>query len=182
MVIFSQKKTEKEICTRFLLDQINIYHTFFNPQNTLAILDKLDIDSEKPSEEEIARLFGYEEAYLAGELGAWQRTKPKVWALFDEPSSSPPAKVISAISVFFICVSVLSFCLKTHPDLRVASPTLAPLNSSNMTIWLDTTLWQDDGQPHAAFFYIELVCNVWFTIELLVRSVVSRLYKHLMNR
>ncbi|KAF9804553.1 hypothetical protein SFRURICE_014461, partial [Spodoptera frugiperda] len=60
--------------------------------NTLAILDKLDIDSEKPSEEEIARLFGYEEAYLSGELGIWQRVKPKVWALFDEPSSSPAAK------------------------------------------------------------------------------------------
>ncbi|KAH9636577.1 hypothetical protein HF086_007006 [Spodoptera exigua] len=65
------------------------------PQNTLAILDKLDIDSEKPSEEEIARLFGYEEAYLSGELGIWQRIKPKVWALFDEPSSSPAAKVWS---------------------------------------------------------------------------------------
>lgn len=62
-------------------------------QNTLAILDKLDIDSEKPSEEETARLFGYEEAYLAGHVGVWQRLKPKVWALFDEPSSSPAAKV-----------------------------------------------------------------------------------------
>lgn len=51
-------------------------------------MDKLDIDSEKPSEEEVARLFGYDEdAYRAGELGVWQRVKPKVWALFDEPSS-----------------------------------------------------------------------------------------------
>ncbi|CAF4878095.1 unnamed protein product [Pieris macdunnoughi] len=65
----------------------------YNSKNTLAILDKLDIDSEKPSEEEIARIFGYEESYLAGELGPWQRIKPKVWALFDEPSSSPSAKV-----------------------------------------------------------------------------------------
>lgn len=70
------------------------------PQNTLAILDKLDIDSEKPSEEEIARLFGYEEAYVSGELGVWQRLKPKVWALFDEPSSSPPAKVSHCIVKF----------------------------------------------------------------------------------
>ncbi|CAB3230450.1 unnamed protein product [Arctia plantaginis] len=59
-----------------------------NQKNTLAILDKLDIDSEKPSEEEVARIFGYDEdAYRAGELGVWQRVKPKVWALFDEPSS-----------------------------------------------------------------------------------------------
>lgn len=59
----------------------------------MAILDKLDIDSEKPSEEEIARIFGYEEAYLTGDIGIWQRLKPRVWALFDEPSSSQPAKV-----------------------------------------------------------------------------------------
>jgi hypothetical protein len=28
-------------------------------------------------------------------------------------------QVISMFSVFFICVSILSFCLKTHPDMRV---------------------------------------------------------------
>ncbi|XP_052743247.1 potassium voltage-gated channel protein Shaw-like [Bicyclus anynana] len=143
------------------------YSIHRDTQNTLAILDKLDIDSEKPSEEEIARLFGYEEAYLSGELGAWQRVKPRVWALFDEPSSSPSAKVISAISVFFICVSVLCFCLKTHPDLRVLTPEEQP-NSTAVA-----PRWEDNGQPHVAFFYIELVCNVWFTIELLVRSVVA---------
>ncbi|VVD00295.1 unnamed protein product, partial [Leptidea sinapis] len=123
--------------------------------NTLAILDKLDIDSEKPSEEEIARLFGYEEAYFSGELGPWQRIKPKVWALFDEPSSSPAAKVISAISVFFICISVLCFCLKTHPDLRVIEPLPEVENlTENITLM---GLWEDNGQPHVAFFYIELV-------------------------
>nr|XP_012544306.1 potassium voltage-gated channel protein Shaw [Bombyx mori] len=151
------------------------YSIHRDTQNTLAILDKLDIDSEKPSEEEIARLFGYEEAYFSGELGFWQRLKPKVWALFDEPSSSPAAKVISVISVFFICISVLCFCLKTHPDLRVTMPTIAPPESKpldNSTI-LETLLWLDNGKPHIAFFYIELVCNVWFTIELLIRSVVA---------
>ncbi|XP_049876325.1 potassium voltage-gated channel protein Shaw-like [Pectinophora gossypiella] len=153
------------------------YSIHRDTQNTLAILDKLDIDSEKPSEEEIARLFGYEEAYFSGDLGVWQRLKPKVWALFDEPSSSPSAKVISAISVFFICISVLCFCLKTHPDLRVPVPTTMPwsVNGSleNSTAMEMRHPWMDDGQPHVAFFYIELVCNVWFTIELLVRSVVA---------
>ncbi|XP_028167162.1 potassium voltage-gated channel protein Shaw-like, partial [Ostrinia furnacalis] len=149
------------------------YSIHRDTQNTLAILDKLDIDSEKPSEDEIARLFGYEEAYLAGELGVWQRLKPRVWALFDEPSSSPPAKVISAISVFFICVSVLSFCLKTHPDLRVVYPATFNSSEPENTSVLVLRPWHDNGQPHVAFFYIELVCNVWFTIELLVRSVVA---------
>ncbi|XP_041982204.1 potassium voltage-gated channel protein Shaw-like [Aricia agestis] len=144
------------------------YSIHRDTQNTLAILDKLDIDSEKPSEEEIARIFGYEEAYHAGELGIWQRLKPRVWALFDEPSSSSAAKVISGASVFFICVSVLCFCLKTHPELRVVDPLVdLPVNSTILE-----GPW-DNGTPHVAFFYIELVCNVWFTIELLVRSVVA---------
>ncbi len=40
-------------------------------QQTLAILDKLDIETEKPTEEEIARKFGYEEDYLAGRLSKY---------------------------------------------------------------------------------------------------------------
>jgi len=62
-------------------------------QTTLAILDKLDIETEKPSEEEVARKFGYEEAYNKGRLNWWQRTKPTIWSLFDEPYSSFSAKV-----------------------------------------------------------------------------------------
>lgn len=67
---------------------------FFPPlKTTLAILDKLDIETDKPSQEEIARKFGYEEAYHNGRLNWWQRTKPKIWSLFDEPYSSNSAKV-----------------------------------------------------------------------------------------
>jgi hypothetical protein len=62
-------------------------------QATLAILDKLDIDSDRPSDEQVARMFGYEEAYFAGTLTNWQKLKPKIWALFDEPYSSSSAKV-----------------------------------------------------------------------------------------
>lgn len=67
--------------------------TYLLLQATLAILDKLDLDSERPSDEEVARMFGYEEAFHAGTLTAWQRIKPKIWALFDEPYSSSSAKV-----------------------------------------------------------------------------------------
>lgn len=56
-------------------------------------MDKLDIDNEPPSEEAIARLFGFEDALINGELTCWQKTKPKIWAMFDEPSSSAAAKV-----------------------------------------------------------------------------------------
>ena len=75
-------------------------------------------------------------------------------------------QVIGVISVFFICVSILSFCLKTHPDMRV--PVI-----KNVTVrWANTTIWTLDKHstnPHVAFIYIEYVCNAWFTIEICVR-------------
>ena len=64
-------------------------------QATLTILDKLDIETEGTTEEEVARKFGWEEDYLANELSMWQRVKPKIWSLFDEPHSSTLAKVNS---------------------------------------------------------------------------------------
>ncbi|XP_066973877.1 potassium voltage-gated channel protein Shaw-like isoform X1 [Macrobrachium rosenbergii] len=144
-------------------------------QATLAILDKLDVDTDVPSEEEIARKFGYEEAYLNGRVTWWQRTRPKIWSLFDEPYSSWMAKVIAMLSVFFIFVSIMSFCLKTHPNMRVpviVNVTVKGIssNGSNVTHWY---LNKDRTDPHDAFFYVEAACNAWFTFEILIRFTVT---------
>nr|AOR07224.1 delayed rectifier potassium channel Shaw-like member 2 [Homarus americanus] len=144
-------------------------------QATLAILDKLDVDTDKPSEEEIARKFGYEDSYLNGRVTWWQRTRPKIWSLFDEPYSSWMAKVIAMLSVFFIVVSILSFCLKTHPNMRVpviVNVTVSGLsqNGTNVTYWY---LNKDRTDPHDAFFYVEAACNAWFTFEILMRFTVT---------
>lgn len=64
-----------------------------NTQETLTVLDRLDLDTDKPSEEEIARKFGFEEAYAKGDVSWWQNMKPQIWSLFDEPYSSNAAKV-----------------------------------------------------------------------------------------
>ena len=62
-------------------------------QETLAVLDQLDLDTDKPTDEEVARKFGFEEDYFNGTLSCWQNLKPKMWSLFDEPYSSVYAKV-----------------------------------------------------------------------------------------
>lgn len=64
-----------------------------NTQETLAVLDRLDLDTDKPSDEEVARKFGFEDAYVKGTVSWWQDMKPKIWSLFDEPYSSNAAKV-----------------------------------------------------------------------------------------
>lgn len=72
-------------------------------QETLAVLDRLDLDTEKPSEEELARKFGFEEDYYKGSISWWQNMKPQIWSLFDEPYSSNSAKV----SAHYIHIAVL---------------------------------------------------------------------------
>ncbi|KAI1279602.1 Potassium voltage-gated channel protein Shaw [Halotydeus destructor] len=141
-------------------------------QETLAVLDRLDLDTNKPTEEEIARRFGFEESYLNGSVNWWQSLKPRVWSLFDEPYSSAYAKLVAVISVFFICVSIFSFCIKTHPNMRVPviyNKTVSYANS-NLTTW---TLDKYKTDAHEAFYYIESICNAWFSFEIVVRFLVS---------
>lgn len=140
-------------------------------QETLAVLDRLDLDTEKPSDEEMARKFGFEEAYFKGRLSWWQKTKPQLWSLFDEPYSSNSAKIIGVVSVFFICISILSFCLKTHPDMRVpVIHNITVRTTFNTSAW---TLDKTQTNAHDAFFYIECLCNAWFTFEILMRFIAS---------
>jgi len=105
-------------------------------------------------------------------------------------------QVAATMSVFFIIVSILSFCLKTHPSMRVpsiqnvsfprfhgrtisSSSSLSSLPSSSYVVWSNgsaSTAWMLDKKrtdPHDAFFYIECVCNAWFTFEIMIRFVVS---------
>uniref|UniRef100_A0A1B0BC82 BTB domain-containing protein n=1 Tax=Glossina palpalis gambiensis TaxID=67801 RepID=A0A1B0BC82_9MUSC len=162
-----------EPCCWMTYTQVPQYPTIQHrdTQETLAVLDRLDLDTEKPSEEELARKFGFEEDYYKGTLSWWQEMKPRIWSLFDEPYSSNAAKIIGVVSVFFICISILSFCLKTHPDMRVPFVRNITVRTANgSSAWfLDKT----QTNAHIAFFYIECVCNAWFTFEILVRFISS---------
>ncbi|EJW78026.1 hypothetical protein WUBG_11066 [Wuchereria bancrofti] len=86
------------------------------------------------------------------------------------------------------CISFLlnhsnrRFCLKTHPGLRVAELNDMQINitsgryyrsvdfSNNYrtgTIGID----KQNSKPHPGFLIIEAICNVWFTIEILIRFI-----------
>lgn len=82
-------------------------------------------------------------------------------------------QIIAVISVFFIVVSILSFCLKTHPNMRVPvihNVTVGDNSGGHTLLW---TLDKRRTNPHQAFMYVELACNVWFSFELIIRFVVS---------
>jgi len=69
------------------------YTTHRDTQETLQTLDRLDLDTDQPTDEELLKRFGLDDDYMLDDANCWQRIKPKIWALFDEPYSSTPAKV-----------------------------------------------------------------------------------------
>lgn len=76
------------------------------------------------------------------------------------------SQIVGIISVFFICVSIVSFCLKTHPDMRVpVIRNITVKTTDGRYVW---TLDKHQTNPHEFFSYIECICNAWFTFEILV--------------
>ncbi|VDK50326.1 unnamed protein product [Anisakis simplex] len=157
-------------------------------QEVLATLDKLDLDFDEElinNQEEIYRRFGWEDDFHNDSLSAWQKLKPRIWRLFDEPSSSQAAKVVAVISVFFLIVAILVFCFKTHPGLRVAELDVDEISIVNHTNRLvrrsppftykyrteSIGVHKRNSKPHPGFFVVETICNIWFTIEIAIRFV-----------
>ncbi|ESO01056.1 hypothetical protein HELRODRAFT_122109, partial [Helobdella robusta] len=81
-------------------------------------------------------------------------------------------QVVAIISIFFIIASILTFCLKTHPSLRVPSQRQQQYNKKQQRRPY-FMLEKKTLDPHDAFFYVECVCNAWFTFELIMRFLVS---------
>ena len=66
-------------------------------QDTLAALDRLELDTEKLTEEDLAKKFGWDDdsKFANGQLPWYARLQPKVWQLFEDPYSSNAAYVTS---------------------------------------------------------------------------------------
>uniref|UniRef100_A0AC35G386 BTB domain-containing protein n=2 Tax=Panagrolaimus sp. PS1159 TaxID=55785 RepID=A0AC35G386_9BILA len=147
-------------------------------QETLQVIENLDLDSDPPTQEEIAKKFGWEDDFFSGSLSRWQKLKPIVWAVFDEPWSSRYARLISFMSVFFIITNIISFVLKTHQNFRIPSITVSydmqekrTMDDNDFAGAIAT--FKQFTVPHPYFFYVDFACNIFFTIELLVRTIFA---------
>lgn len=72
----------------------------------------------------------------------------RIYLLFEQPSSSVQAKCLAIFSLSVILLSIIVFCVETLPELR-------------------------NPEKLAIFFSLNASCSTWFTIEYLVRLLVS---------
>ncbi|PAV87002.1 hypothetical protein WR25_12724 [Diploscapter pachys] len=89
-------------------------------------------------------------------------TQRKLWELIEYPDSSVAARVVAFVSIAVIVISIVSFCWETVPS------SLDPRLLSNDSL-LSSLPEKPETSYSTPFFWIELGCIVWFTIELLLR-------------
>nr|CAD2167182.1 unnamed protein product [Meloidogyne enterolobii] len=178
---------------------LNYYRTGRETQETLALIESMEMDTDiRPTQEDVAKKFGWEDEYNNGKLNLWQQVKPKLWSLFEEPWTSRGARIISIISISCIVLSILCFCLKTNSGIRQVGnfPASEYVYFNNNSVLIKSMRRQNINLPRSPpttptnsfiiqFFYLELACNLWFTFEFIARLLFapsrSRFIKNPLN-
>ncbi|XP_077313272.1 voltage-gated potassium channel KCNC1-like isoform X1 [Lithobates pipiens] len=122
-------------------------------------------ESPEPEEEEdgdLKRLCLQEDGR---KLNWWKRCQPKVWALFEDPYSSKAARYIAFASLFFILISITTFCLETHEAFNEIINKTETTTQNNVT--KTEIILEVETEPFLT--YVEGMCVIWFTFEFLMR-------------
>ncbi|CAF1322690.1 unnamed protein product [Rotaria sordida] len=140
---------------------------------TLSILDSLELDTVRSSQQEVIKKFGWDDDfdYIQGRLPKYKKMMMIIWQIFEEPRSSTIAKVITVISIFFILVSILSFVLQTLSMFRITDIDFVTVYVNKTTT--DRTPTLSRQHVHSSFDIVEWICNTWFIFEIMIRFIVS---------
>lgn len=98
--------------------------------------------------------------------GWWRRWRPRVWALFEDPYSSRMARYVAFASLFFILISITTFCLETHEAFNRVINKTETVAAGNGTA-APVAVVEVETEPFLT--YVEGTCVVWFTFEFLMR-------------
>ncbi|XP_045685841.1 potassium voltage-gated channel subfamily C member 2 isoform X2 [Phyllostomus hastatus] len=149
------------------------YRQHRDAEEALDTFETPDLIGGDPGDDEdlAAKRLGIEDAAGPGgpdgKSGRWRRLQPRMWALFEDPYSSRAARFIAFASLFFILVSITTFCLETHEAFNIVKNKTEPvINGTSVVL-------QYEIETDPALTYVEGVCVVWFTFEFLVRIVFS---------
>ncbi|XP_074659756.1 voltage-gated potassium channel KCNC2-like [Tubulanus polymorphus] len=142
--------------------------THRDAQETLAELGEVDKSKHDDDDDEndVARRFGIEEE--ENKLTKWQRWKPIIWSVLEEPYFSKAAMVFAVMSMCFVVLSIAAFCTETAVMFR--EPTVEGYDKNNLTS-VKTIL--EYTRPVLWLRIIEYITVAYFTIEFVVRVVFS---------
>ncbi|XP_053777084.1 voltage-gated potassium channel KCNC2 isoform X2 [Desmodus rotundus] len=149
------------------------YRQHRDAEEALDTFETPDLIGGDPGDDEdlAAKRLGIEDAAGLGgpdgKSGRWRRMQPRMWALFEDPYSSRAARFIAFASLFFILVSITTFCLETHEAFNIVKNKTEPVINGTSAVL------QYEIETDPALTYVEGVCVVWFTFEFLVRIVFS---------
>uniref|UniRef100_A0A8D0AV98 Potassium voltage-gated channel, Shaw-related subfamily, member 3a n=1 Tax=Sander lucioperca TaxID=283035 RepID=A0A8D0AV98_SANLU len=97
----------------------------------------------------------------------WDAWRPFMWALFEDPYSSKYARYVAFGSLFFILLSISTFCLETHQAFNTIYNKTENVTIGNVTEAAIVYEVVTDGW----LTYVEGVCVIWFTIEVMARVI-----------
>ncbi|XP_064619556.1 potassium voltage-gated channel protein Shaw-like [Lineus longissimus] len=98
-------------------------------------------------------------------LSGWKQLKNKTWVFMEDPNSSLAAKVFASWSFFLVILSIIIFCLETHPFF------IGPVALNNTFIREVYIL--NEYPPMRGLVVVDNICNGWFLIEFMVKFAVS---------
>ncbi|KAM7534581.1 hypothetical protein Aperf_G00000105838 [Anoplocephala perfoliata] len=107
---------------------------------------------------------------------------------FTSPQTEPSLTCVALISIICVILSIVAYCFKTTPSFTV--PALEISTGAFYNITVNTSFSSQAGfashdfiigpsEPpqhwvhHPVFLYIELVCNIWFLFDFVIRLTVT---------
>ncbi|XP_077565270.1 voltage-gated potassium channel KCNC2 isoform X2 [Stigmatopora nigra] len=145
------------------------YRQHRDAEEALDVFELNVVDSaEQEDEDVVGKRLGIEDVAVdgSGGVGLWRKWRPVVWNLFEDPYSSRAARFIAFASLFFILVSITTFCLETHEAFHTIINKAKTTRNNSAP---DAGPPQYEIETDPALTYVEAVCVFWFTTEFLVR-------------
>uniref|UniRef100_A0A8C4WRY8 BTB domain-containing protein n=1 Tax=Gopherus evgoodei TaxID=1825980 RepID=A0A8C4WRY8_9SAUR len=138
------------------------YRQHRDAEEALDSFEAPEAQDEEDAAGDLKRLCLQEDGRQAG---WWRRWQPKLWALFEDPYSSKIARYVAFASLFFILLSITTFCLETHEAFNRIINKTEPVAVANGT----ATQVAVEVETEPFLTYVEGACVIWFTFEFLMR-------------
>ncbi|GFR96597.1 potassium voltage-gated channel subfamily C member 1 [Elysia marginata] len=146
------------------------YRAHRDAQETLADFDNDnddDDDDDGYDEDEIARRFGIVNEATKTEKSWFERWRPRIWTLLEEPYSSRAATIVTMCTSLFVILSVATYCAETHTLFRYTK------NNTSLPPMLTVRETQRLTEPYLFMVVLEGACMAFFTIDIIVRIIFS---------